>query len=176
MPYTGSSAAPNGYYQNNWAWMFKQNGYITKANIYMCPTSKMYFTDALTWGNNNVIAHPTTASRYLYIPIGYNPALGAGGVAKYPATADYLKPIKVTMLRNPSQKVCMGDTGRLSNGRGSYYFVSDPPNSSNTNYALLRDIHSDAVNILWTDGHVKAVKNGSKTLTADRVKYFFLDL
>jgi prepilin-type N-terminal cleavage/methylation domain-containing protein/prepilin-type processing-associated H-X9-DG protein len=183
MPYTNSSAAPNGYYQNNWAWMFKQNGYITKANIYMCPTSKGVFNDPLTWGNNNVLVHPTTASRYLYIPIGYNPALGAGGVARYPAVADYLRPIKATMLRKPSQKVCMGDSGRIydgsaSTGLGSYYFVCEPPTASNTNYGLLRDIHTDSVNILWTDGHVKAVKNGSKVLTnapADRIKYFFRD-
>lgn len=180
MPFTRSSASPNGYYQINWAWIFKKHGYMNDLHIYMCPTSKGVFSNPLTWGNNNVLVHPTAVSRYLYIPIGYNPSLGAGGVARYPAVADYLKPIKITMLRKPSQKVCMGDAGRIRADlkRGSYDFVCQPPTSATTNYAQLRDIHTGAVNILWTDGHVKAVKNGSKTLThtpADRIKYFFRD-
>jgi prepilin-type processing-associated H-X9-DG protein/prepilin-type N-terminal cleavage/methylation domain-containing protein len=173
MPYN-----PPGRYDTNWAWMFRENGYITNPKIYMCPTSREVFTDPLTNGNNNAVAKPTTISRYLYIPIGYNRMLGSTGKKRNPGATDYNRPIKVSNLRRPSEKVCMGDVGRLSNGMGDYVFSCEPPTSSNTNYALLRDIHSNAVNILWVDGHAASLKMGSIMLTqyTNRAKYFFIDV
>ncbi|MCF6176486.1 MAG: DUF1559 domain-containing protein [Victivallaceae bacterium] len=179
LPYTGATSGTVNKYNTSWAWIFRTSGYMTNPVMYFCPTSK-YLTSQYTWGGNNVLVHPTAASRYLYIPMGYNLILGANGISTawgLPAGSE-MNPIKVTMLKKPSQVICIADSQTKSRKWGTFEIIARS-SVGRDNWSMMDDRHNDAANILWTDGHVKAVKNGSKLLpatTATQKKYYTRNL
>ncbi|MCF6177738.1 MAG: type II secretion system GspH family protein [Victivallaceae bacterium] len=167
IPYTASNK-----YARNWPWILREGGFLTTPKVYFCDSSKT-LTYINTWGSTSVLYKPTDKWRYLYITVGYNRSLGAAGV-KDVAAANEEKPIKISMLRKPSEKILVGDAGRKSSKQGAFEILPYPTPGRDA-WALLRDRHTDACNIGWTDGHASQVKKGSVTLpaTATSIKKYF---
>jgi prepilin-type processing-associated H-X9-DG protein/prepilin-type N-terminal cleavage/methylation domain-containing protein len=172
MPYTMVNA---DRFEVNWAWIFRKNGYLTDPKIYFCQSSR-YLTSIDTWGSNSAMHKPDNNVGYLYIPMGYNLILGTGGTSiAWPVPAELdKKPAKVIMLKNPSQVICIADSQVKTVKRGTYRIIA-ASSVGRDNWSMMDDRHNGAANILWGDGHVKAIKNGSIILpatAANKRKYY----
>lgn len=168
----------NGNQYSYWPWVFMDNKYLTSPKIYYCPSTR-FLTSDFTWGSKSALYYPKDAWRYLYITYGYNRALGAAtGMKRSPAVADYNKPIKITMLKKPSEKIVMGDAHSVTGGYGIYEISPDTAIPGREAYRILRNVHQNAVNIVWADGHASAVNNGAMTLAAGNenvARYYLRD-
>jgi prepilin-type processing-associated H-X9-DG protein/prepilin-type N-terminal cleavage/methylation domain-containing protein len=146
---------------SNWAWNLKLNGYITSPAILLCPDAAE-LNNALTNGNDNIIARPTVSSRYKYITYGYNYDGGLGRI-KYTVPERYT-PVRLSLVRFPARKILIGDSFRLGSNLGRNALENHAPNTAEN---TLNDRHNDAANILWADGHATAVKRASYVLTIE---------
>ena len=169
----------NGNQYTYWPWVFMDNKYLTSNKLFYCPSTR-FLTSEFTWGPKSALHYPNDAWRYLYVTYGYNRSLGAGtGMKKSLVAADYNKPIKITMLKKPSEKIVMGDAYVITLSSGIYEISPDADIPGREAYRILRNVHNNAVNIVWADGHASTVKNGATTLTATNesvAKYFLRDV
>ena len=174
----------NGNQYTYWPWVLKNNGYLTNIKVYYCSSTR-FLTSEFTWGAKSALKYPNDAWRYLYVTYGYNKVLGATAKKVGPGTEDYNKPIKITMLRKPSEKICMGDawTTPAATGisAGIYEASANAALPGREGYWIMRNTHQDksVLNILWTDSHVSSVKNGAVTLSASHelvARHFMLDV
>ena len=133
-------------------------------------------TDSYTSGNNNAIAYPDVPSRYATITYGYN-YYQCGGNYIGSGSADNWTSLsaKIGMFRHPSRKIWVADARQKpTNFSGTvvipYHIFEDTSNQ-------IHDVHGNAANILWIDGHVTLVKSARFIyhLAADSYLYYTRD-
>jgi prepilin-type processing-associated H-X9-DG protein/prepilin-type N-terminal cleavage/methylation domain-containing protein len=150
-------------YYRNWAWILKDNGYLTSPMVFKCPSSSK-LTNALTNGANDIIALPNSPSRYLYISYGYNFNRGLGMVDTNSTKTGYYTPVKLSRIKSTSRKICIADSYKLGSTLGTNAIEYNAPSTA---ISTLNDRHNGGVNIVWADGHASGVKNGSYNLTVE---------
>ena len=151
MPYHGSY---------NWPWSLKVNKYLPSPTIFFCESAMKVLTGQYTGGNNNAIANPTVANRYDDITYGYN-YYYAGADYTGPAATRFTepKPAKVGQFRHASRKILMADARAKGVGDTTFYgtcYIVPAVNATHTN--SIHNVHANAANILWVDGHVSLEK------------------
>jgi prepilin-type processing-associated H-X9-DG protein/prepilin-type N-terminal cleavage/methylation domain-containing protein len=147
----------------NWPWSLKVNKYLPGPKIFFCESATKVLTGKYTGGTNSAIYLPTTPSRYGFITYGYN---------YYYAGADYTgpankftepKPAKVGQFRHASRKILMADARAIGVGDTTFYgtcYIVPAVNATHTN--SIHNVHSNAANILWADGHVSLEKSAKE--------------
>jgi prepilin-type processing-associated H-X9-DG protein/prepilin-type N-terminal cleavage/methylation domain-containing protein len=141
----------------NWAWCLKVNKYVLNPQQYKCASARL-LTNSLTAGPSDVVALPTTPSRYLYIAYGYNYDYGFGRT-HYTAPRKYI-PVKKSQVKNTSQKILVGDSHNVVSNQtyGNSGIAGKDPTTQN---GTLDDRHNGAANLLFADGHAGSMKNSA---------------
>jgi len=147
---------------NYWPWMLKSNKYLSGPKVFFCVSAMKVLSSIYTGGNNSAIAYPDTGNRYKYITYGYN-YYYAGANYNDPAATRFTQPIpaKVGDFKYPAEKILMGDArfNGLSTDttfQGTAYIVPAATDTKQTN--VIHNVHDNAANILWVDGHVSSKK------------------
>lgn len=184
LPWTSGYA--DGYYQAIWADSLPKS-YIKSKQILICPSFKdssvpsqsVYGTSAAyyqtTYGYNALYLAPDTGCAAGIDSAGNN-AVG-GSCANYSssggALAPYATPITLSQADEPSNTLMISESTIYNAGGGGwvsgYYYVKppskwtgyNPANSatwSSDSFGRLWARHNETLNVLYLDGHVKAMR------------------
>jgi len=143
----------------SWAWIFREAGYFPNSSILLSPAHPSSFAY-----RDNFISSPNTNWTYSWISYGYN-YLGLGSKYFKTSAADP-DPIKISSVRNCSNKLLAADTRYVVDVPRAYHIFSD---SYSWNYPIHMR-HASGANLLWIDGHVSYLKNASTALQVEPFK------
>ena len=178
MPFSfyGSMGNSNtaGSTPDNYKWMDAVFPYIKSEQVFNCPsdsaTNTYHFRDGLNYGS-----------------YGLNGAYSAAGDAYTPPRSSTLYRVSAASLATPSTTVWVTDNNNApstvnTGGSQGFFWASpatNPPVTASTPRQLQNIVerHLDTTNVLFCDGHVKALKLDAlaktKTIGSDQVMTLF---